>query len=411
MSGDTLRFKYRVKSTPIEDVLVDLPDTIQYLESTGAPTGVTIDGSVIVADSGQSYIGSTYLGRKFSNRCDHVNTRTYLPGGVGNYFTVHQPSAGVFYHSWAPYKAAYVCHAAAIGDALSSLGVPIGPQFLQSNAQAFANNYALQLKPDLTSVSVPNFLADIGDLTSLFKLWKSSASLARNLAGAYLNYNFGWKPTFGDIKGFFDGVFNFQRKLREFEQSLGKTFRRHKTAYTDSASASGSYSTSDFQGTCSWQAKLTTRATVGIAWTPQPLAVMTNTEKTLRGLLDTLGFQLNPRIVWDALPFTFIVDWCFNVGNWLENYSIDTLELPIHYEDGYVDVKQELEIVSQVYAYSNPGSTLTPPTMCPRMVTTERRFHRIPIFPTSEILREVGWRRPTGKQLSLGIALAKVLSK
>lgn len=39
----------------------------------------------------------------------------------------------------------------------------------------------------------------------------------------------------------------------------------------------------------------------------------------LLGLLDALGVQLNPAIIWNAIPWTFLVDWLIGVSRWLGN--------------------------------------------------------------------------------------------
>jgi hypothetical protein len=45
--------------------------------------------------------------------------------------------------------------------------------------------------------------------------------------------------------------------------------------------------------------------------------------------LDLLGVRLDPSIVWNAIPFTFVVDWVVDVGSFLgsfarDNYPIET---------------------------------------------------------------------------------------
>jgi hypothetical protein len=41
----------------------------------------------------------------------------------------------------------------------------------------------------------------------------------------------------------------------------------------------------------------------------------------LLGLLDSLGVQLNPQIIWNALPWSFVIDWVADVGQWLSQFS------------------------------------------------------------------------------------------
>jgi hypothetical protein len=40
------------------------------------------------------------------------------------------------------------------------------------------------------------------------------------------------------------------------------------------------------------------------------------------GLQDALGINYNPAIIWNALKFTFIIDWFINVSRWLDQFKV-----------------------------------------------------------------------------------------
>jgi len=44
------------------------------------------------------------------------------------------------------------------------------------------------------------------------------------------------------------------------------------------------------------------------------------------GLLDALGVNLNPAIIWNAIPWTFVIDWVINVSKWLDGRKIMNME-------------------------------------------------------------------------------------
>jgi len=46
----------------------------------------------------------------------------------------------------------------------------------------------------------------------------------------------------------------------------------------------------------------------------------------LLGLLDGLGVNLNPAIIWNAIPWSFVVDWLFGVSRWLSDRKTLNLE-------------------------------------------------------------------------------------
>jgi hypothetical protein len=46
----------------------------------------------------------------------------------------------------------------------------------------------------------------------------------------------------------------------------------------------------------------------------------------LLGLLDSLGVNLNPVIIWNAIPWSFVVDWVVNVNSWLSGRKVLNME-------------------------------------------------------------------------------------
>jgi hypothetical protein len=45
-----------------------------------------------------------------------------------------------------------------------------------------------------------------------------------------------------------------------------------------------------------------------------------------RAVQDVLGINLNPSIIWNALPWSFVIDWVFGVGQWLDQFAIRNIE-------------------------------------------------------------------------------------
>jgi hypothetical protein len=44
------------------------------------------------------------------------------------------------------------------------------------------------------------------------------------------------------------------------------------------------------------------------------------------GLLDALGVNLNPAIIWNAIPWTFVVDWVVDISQWLNQRKVLNME-------------------------------------------------------------------------------------
>jgi hypothetical protein len=43
-------------------------------------------------------------------------------------------------------------------------------------------------------------------------------------------------------------------------------------------------------------------------------------------ILDLLGVNLNPAIIWNAIPWSFVVDWVAKCGNYLDNHKVLNME-------------------------------------------------------------------------------------
>jgi hypothetical protein len=61
----------------------------------------------------------------------------------------------------------------------------------------------------------------------------------------------------------------------------------------------------------------------------------------LAQLCDTFGVHLDAGIAWDAIPYTFVVDWFINVGGWLHrNVSLgDWYKVDVHIEEYFTSVR------------------------------------------------------------------------
>lgn len=51
-----------------------------------------------------------------------------------------------------------------------------------------------------------------------------------------------------------------------------------------------------------------------------------NEHARLYGFYDALGINLDPSIIWNAIPWSFLVDWLFDVSRWLGNKKVLNLE-------------------------------------------------------------------------------------
>jgi hypothetical protein len=311
------------------------------------------------------------------------------------------------------YQIADGAHSTAEATALGQLGysIPINPIYFGST-QSDIDAIFTSLKPDLTGVSIPNFLLELDEVSSLFKLWKSNVSLAKNLAGAHLNYKFGWKPTVGDLSSAISLLKGLEQRLKEFDKLAGTMQVSKATISSETITKTGVFNNGgDVHRPVQWDATLSRVKSAGMTFQILPREVTKGYTMMLRAYADALGFELNPRIIYDALPFTFILDWFFDLGGWLERHKIDTLNLPFLWKDSYVQCHEELKITSTLQTGVNDPTGVSP---CgwPTWVTTYKSYIRSPAAPQPSIISSApDWRLPTFNQATLLVSLGTVLKR
>jgi hypothetical protein len=333
-------------------------------------------------------------------------------GNAGTPFRLTFISAGHVNHycDWHDgHRHSRLAHDLAVSTAYgpTQLNIAGVPTYYGSALTDINNEYA-NLRPDLTTLSLPNFLVELDDVGKLFKIWKSKVGIAKNAAGAHLNYSFGWKPLMSDIRTMVATLQGLIDRINEFEKAANQTLSSKRGFLSEVTSKSGSVPYAS--GTVSWSGSVERLKSAGLTYRPQPFQVTRGYKMMLRAYLDALGFELNPGIIWDALPFTFVLDWFFDIGSWLERHKYDTLELPFLYVDSYVQYK-EYVTVNSAFNCDPDVFTLPEKFTMPYWVTTRKYFERVPIGPAEQSFIDAGWRLPTVNQAVLGISLATVLAR
>lgn len=419
------------KSTSIPTITGSWPHGYQLyngsnvLQSEGGP------GSVVTS-SGLSDIVYTRRPKGdisiHSNYCVHKNNRLWYTGNVSqSQYIKHLTNPGWYTNYWSGHYLGGGNHTAAVSAAKIALGYTVGETFCFANAQAWMNDTASRTKPDLMKFDGFNLATQSAELLDgqvgflkslvtpkslredyqiLYFEWQRNSSLVKNLAGQFLGYRFGLAPDIGDLNAASKGLLGFRAKLDAFKQNCGKLMRTYSPCLTDSIHKSGSLVTNG-NNYVYWDATLTKRATAYIYYWIEQITALNKADEDFRAILSTVGLELNPRVAWDAIPFSFVVDWFFNVGKVLERFKIPALELPISYKDAFVQYKQELSISS--WYILDVGSGVSAPTTWPSWYTTEKVFCRYPIFPDYTALTGLGFRLPTADQATLLVALGAVL--
>jgi len=205
-----------------------------------------------------------------------------------------------------------------------------------------------------TGFSLPNFLIELVDVKRLINHWlnkevlidrwhklmsgnrKLHGSRITAIANERLAHVYGTKTTLSDIKSIHKILTSWKDRADRFLANAGKilkSYKRRKDVTMQSWSTGWRSCPVSF-GAESSEARLT------IEITPRCCAVLAYFYSVpehsgfiarLKQLADAFGVKLDAGIAWDAVPFSFVVDWFVNVSEWLHsNWSKDWVHADVY---------------------------------------------------------------------------------
>lgn len=249
-------------------------------------------------------------------------------------------------------------------------------------------------------------------------------------ADSYLQTQFNILPLLSDISDLFVAITKTHRRINDLVSRQGK--RQHKyftvqvptfQAATTSSTINVFQTTGQFSGTYSPQGNYTScykgrdyavqcaREIIPAEFAEFNAQIEYNYSFTrfqtenarLLGMLDALGLNLNPAIIWNAIPWTFIVDWVIDVSRWLDQRKTLLLEPAINITRYSWSFKTHRR--TRIRFKTHPSCTQpvrTPWLYLPDLwETSYRRTTEMPAY--SSLLSVSGL---STKELSLGVALA-----
>jgi hypothetical protein len=207
------------------------------------------------------------------------------------------------------------------------------------NAEAF-----LTMKPSLSSgFSLTNFLLELRDLKQLFKLVDKSKTVIKNIGSGYLNYQFGWKLLIADLEVMINRLWGWQRTLEDYLSKQGVPMVRHyaKTLAEEDVEELVSSYTSPWSNElgetyCKAHIKSVYHATMRFTYS------VPDVERELskvKAFLEIWGLNISSSVVWEAIPFSFVVDWFLGVGDYLASTRDRYLESKVKVIDYCTSIK------------------------------------------------------------------------
>lgn len=180
----------------------------------------------------------------------------------------------------------------------------------------------------------------------------------KNLAGEYLNFEFGWKPLISDVEKLLVSVRDSRKILEQYQRNSGKSIRRRynfperrETFSVRREVLTPSYpaSSNEYVGTGNGYLTLSGVFTSN-AWFSGAYRYLIPTDDSLMGKLKDwereanllLGTRITPEVIWNATSWTWLLDWFVNIGDVVSNISyLGQDGLVLHY--GYIMRNTHLE--------------------------------------------------------------------
>jgi len=165
---------------------------------------------------------------------------------------------------------------------------------------------------------IPDRIFDVG-AAHIERLHPSPKPKDKN---AIVRGEFGWNQLYKDVTSLFNFVEHVDQRVKEFNHLFTeKGLRRSRTVWTDKVTSS--YSSSLFSTGFGIDAVhyVTTsrRKWVSMVWKPDNLLKMPDATEQLRMARRVVhGWDLSPATAWQALPWSWLVDYFTNIGDLLE---------------------------------------------------------------------------------------------
>jgi len=236
------------------------------------------------------------------------------------------------YHG--PIDGVYRDHNHLVDAALASMLPGIRPKTSLINSIYELKDYKT-IPRTLTAIE-----ASVAQLSNKFskKLWNKFTlqQIVKGPADVNLQFKFNIMPLLQDITNVSFSVGVVNSKLKQLTANSKRPIRAHWGANLSQLRDSNDSITMNSGASSSAQVTLRQTVTYLVKRFQATLEYhyeipnYSEREGLLRGLADYNGVVLSPQVIWNAIPFSFVVDWVAGVGPWLSQFTPRQLEVVTH---------------------------------------------------------------------------------
>lgn len=197
-----------------------------------------------------------------------------------------------------------------------------------------------KMKPDQPSVQGLNAIYELKDVPGMLRQ-RFHAKNLHEIGDYHLALQFGWKPLLRDIRDFVLTHMNAQKVLKQLIRDEGRPIRRSTrifdnstvTSVSDVQTKSGTYVGPNFV-TYFYKAPIRTRiitSTIDECWASARFRYYlpggprdVNWQRMM--IARIFGLRVTPKVVYNAIPWSWLVDWFTGVGHLISNVDTSVVD-------------------------------------------------------------------------------------
>lgn len=224
-------------------------------------------------------------------------------------------------------------------------------------------------------ISVTNFLLELVDIKRLIKLglkWKgmlynfkqttaylnklphlqTAKVLLKEVANGHLSLAFGIKPFLRDVIGMYSEISTLSDRIADFLEKRGTDQARHyhEVLFDGGGNADTINHSANLVQEVDYTSKTDAWATMYYRYQCPDITEMGQMVDIIR---DSLGLRFGLAQIWEAIPFSFVVDWFVKVQDFLEQFNKPLFGVDLTVVDYCITHKTQTRVVNSMTSSGN----------------------------------------------------------
>jgi hypothetical protein len=204
----------------------------------------------------------------------------------------------------------------------------VAPSFALRDMRFSTTELLAKTHPGKPKVSVPNYLYELKDLPGMLRgegfrlldIRNRRNSWLSKPASAYLSGKFGWGPLLSDTLKMFDFVDSVSQRIKRLEHLYGS---RGSSGLVEFGTDEVEITDPDQNmvwGRGDRHTFISQRCWGSVRWKSDN-PPQSKDDLILKAFQAAYGLNVSPVTLWNAIPWTWLNDWFFNVGEYLQATS------------------------------------------------------------------------------------------